>query len=330
MKNRIKPTFAILFTVLSFICVKSIAQVRNDQTDSKFRVVGYLRENMADGSEGTNYDFSRINYLNIAFINPNQDGNFPAFAGLNATVVAAHKKNVKVLASLGGGLAPAYYSTLLSDSMRNDFIKKTVQFVLDHQLDGIDVDLEGEHIDNNYENFVTGLSTVLRQHGKLLTAAVATVYKTKYTDAALARFDVINIMSYDKTGPWRPANPGQHSPYSMAVEDLDYWSNTRGIAKEKLSLGLPFYGYGFGPNAPQDLSYKRIVSQYPGSETADSLTVTGGGIVYYNGIPTIKAKTQLALQKAGGIMIWQLMGDADGDKSLLNIINGVIRSAGKE
>ena len=48
--------------------------------------------------------------------------------------------------------------------------------------------------------------------------------------------------------------------------------------------------------------------------------VPGGGTIYYNGIPTIKSKVQLALQKAGGIMIWQLMQDASGAKSLLNRI----------
>ena len=325
-----KIRLAILLILLITNQEKSIAQVANAQSTSKFRVTGYLRETTIDDGEALKFDFSRINYLNIAFITPDKDGNFPAFNGLNVVVSAAHKKNVKVLASLGGGLAPVWYSTLLSDSLRNGFIKKIVQLVSDHQLDGIDVDLEGERIDSNYESFVTGLSTALKQHGKLLTAAVATVYKTRYTDAALSQLDFINIMSYDKTGPWRPANPGQHSPYAMAVEDLDYWTNTRSIAKEKLSLGLPFYGYGFGANAPQDMGYKRIVSQYAGSEKTDSVTFTGGGVLYYNGIPTIKAKTQLALQKAGGVMIWQLMGDADGDNSLLNTINATVRSAGKE
>ncbi|MGZ3874086.1 MAG: hypothetical protein ACXVJD_14285, partial [Mucilaginibacter sp.] len=110
----------------------------------------------------------------------------------------------------------------------------------------------------------------------------------------------------------------------MAVADLDYWTNGRGIPKEKLSLGLPFYGYGFGAGAPSEISFGRLADQYPGAENTDQLSVAGGGIIYYNGIPTIKNKTQLALQRAGGIMIWQLMGDGKGDKSLLNVINDTI------
>jgi chitinase len=52
----------------------------------------------------------------------------------------------------------------------------------------------------------------------------------------------------------------------------------------------------------------------------DQWDLPGGQIIYYNGIPTIKQKTDLAKQEASGIMIWQLLGDAPGDKSLLNAI----------
>ena len=47
----------------------------------------------------------------------------------------------------------------------------------------------------------------------------------------------------------------------------------------------------------------------------------GGAIMYYNGVETIRKKTDLAKQKAAGIMIWQILGDASGDKSLLKAIN---------
>jgi GH18 family chitinase len=42
--------------------------------------------------------------------------------------------------------------------------------------------------------------------------------------------------------------------------------------------------------------------------------------MYYNGIPTIKNKTQLAMKNAAGIMIWELMYDVADRKSLLNAI----------
>jgi chitinase len=326
MKNLNKIYVATLLCLLISGCKTSNAQ--NTQAGSNFRVIGYLPAFGMRNGGNVNFDFGRINYLNIAFVNPDSAGNFNVSPALSIIVNAAHAKHTKVLISIGGGSAPAYYSTLLTDTLRNTLITKLVKLATYYNLDGIDVDLEGERIDNNYEAFVTGLSAALKPKGKLLTSAVATAYKSRYTDKSLAVYDFINIMSYDKTGPWRPQDAGPHAPYEMAVSDLDYWTNTRHIAKDKLSLGLPFYGYGFGTGAPSDINFKNLVVQYPGAENADQFNVPGGGVIYYNGTQTIKNKTTLALQNAGGIMIWQLLGDAEGDKSLLNIINNTI-NAGK-
>jgi chitinase len=291
---------------------------------NRFRVIGYLRLQNITGAEAAQVDYSGVTHINIAFINPDSLGNFASFPGLKDFADSAHKRNIKVLASIGGGLAPAYYTNLLIGESSPALIQKLAELTSTYDLDGIDVDLEGERIDGNYESFITGLSAALKAKGKSLTAAVATVYKDRYTAKALAAFDFINIMSYDKTGPWRPEKPGQHAPYQMAVDDIDYWANTKGIAKDKLNLGIPFYGYGFGANAPSDMSYRKIISTYPGSENNDEVDLPGGGIIYYNGASTIKSKTQLALQHAGGIMIWQLLQDAHGDQSLLKVINYTI------
>ncbi|HEY4197582.1 MAG TPA: glycosyl hydrolase family 18 protein, partial [Mucilaginibacter sp.] len=285
---------------------------------ARFRVIGYLRLDNILSGEANQIDYGKVTHINIAFINPDSTGNFANIPGLKEFVDMLHQKHIKILASIGGGLAPTYYSNLLVNANREAFIQKLAQLTTLYDLDGIDIDLEGERIDADYENFILELSNVLKTKGKLLTAAVATVYKTRYTGKALARFDFINIMSYDKTGPWRPEKPGPHAPYAMAVDDINYWTTGNGIAKEKLNLGIPFYGYGFGPNAPTEMAYRGIISKYSGAEKTDSVSFKGGGTLYYNGISTIKNKTTLALQQAGGIMIWQLLQDASGTNSLLN------------
>lgn len=311
-----------LLLAIMICCLVSNAQ------QSKFRVIGYLRlQNILDG-EATKIDYNKVTHINIAFINPDSTGNFSPIPGLKAFVDNVHQHHVKVLASIGGGSAPAYYSDLLADANCQAFTKKTVQLTELYNLDGIDVDLEGKRIDTNYENFVTGLSAALKSQNKLLTAAVATTYKKRYTDKALALFDFISIMSYDKTGPWKPQKPGPHAPYKMAVKDLNYWTD-KGIAKEKLNLGIPFYGYGFGPDAPESMSYMNIISTYPGAENNNKVHLPDGGTIYYNGISVIKDKTSLALQRAGGIMIWELLQDATGANSLLNTVNAVIKSQDK-
>ena len=311
---------ALFFTA----CSKRISHSQIRQPSIPFRVIGYmLRSDMVIG-KADNFDFSEINYLNIAFLNPDTSGVFKAQDSLNTIIQLAHKQHVKVFASIGGGAAPAWYATLLTPAHRAAFISNLVQLTTKNNLDGIDVDLEGEHIDTNYEAFVTDLQTALKHKDKMLTAAVATVYASRYTDKALRQFDFMSIMSYDKTGPWRPELPGQHAPYSMAVDDINYWTVVRHLPREKLNLGLPFYGYGFGKGAPEDISYKKLINCYPVFEYADSVQVAAGGIIYYNGLSTIKRKTKLALKQAGGVMIWELKQDTSGGKSLLRAINKLI------
>jgi len=321
---KIKLCLCILFSWL--VSSAAMSQRKNKKTETAFKIVGYYFLNAAIRDTvyaDSNYLFlNKITHLNIAFINPDSTGHFKKDLAIDTLIKKAHAKQVKVLASIAGGGPHPYYAILLQDDKRKMFIDNLVSLVQRYNLDGIDVDLEGGDIDNNYESFVTELAAALSPLKKLMTAAIATAYKDQLTDHALQQFDFVNIMSYDRTGPWRPDNPGNHAPYTMAVEDLDYWHKVRLLPKEKLVLGLPFYGYGFGPiDSPVvSMSYKQIVSLYPNHQTSDTLNLPGSVVMYYNSIPTIKMKTELAMKEAAGVMIWQLMGDAPGDLSLLNTI----------
>ena len=327
-KNKDFLTFAF-FILLAMVGSKKNdvkAAPGNDGNRNKFRVVGYFRYEGNLIEQASAISFNKITHLNVAFINPDSNGTFIANADLKKVAAMAHRKGVQILASIGGGNPPAYLSKLINQANQAALIANLVQLTTNNNLDGIDVDLEGSFVDENYESFVVNLAAALKAKKKLITAAVATAYKDRYTDNALAQYDFINVMSYDKTGPWNLNIAGPHSPYNMAVEDLAYWNGIRMIAKGKLSLGVPFYGYGFGANAPASLAFKDIITAYPGAEDKDEVVVNGGGTVYYNGIPTIKSKTELALDNAGGIMIWQLLQDASGPNSLLGTINRTIKA----
>ena len=329
---RIKLSFSILFFLLILFSVSG--QRKNKTGKSSFKIVGYyfLYTAVRDSvhADSTYLFLDKITHLNIAFINPDTAGNFNQFLAIDTLIKKAHNKNVKVLASIGGGGSHTYYASLLRDDNRKNFINNLVSLVKRYDLDGIDVDLEGSDIDGNYQKFIVELSAALKADKKLITAAIATAYKDQLPDKALKQFDFVNVMSYDRTGPWRPQDPGDHSPYSMAVEDLDYWHNVRDIPKEKLILGLPFYGYGFGKiDSPVvSMNYKQIISLYPNSELSDTLNLPGNVVMYYNNMATIKKKTELAIQKGGGVMIWQLLGDASGDRSLLNAIYEIVHENG--
>jgi GH18 family chitinase len=292
--------------------------------ESDFKVVGYYSISSAmDGNY--RFPFKRLTHINLSFLNPDTLGNFTRdYSPLREFVNKAHKKNVKVLFAIAGGGEHPYYHNLLREENRALFIQNLVSQVIRYNLDGIDVDIEGNDIDKNYEAFVSELRQTLKQNQKMITSAVAVYYKDQMTDKALAQFDFVNIMVYDRTGPWRPEKPGQHSSFADAVEDLDYFGTVRNIPKEKMVLGVPFYGYGFGPDITspvKTMNYNQIVSTFRGAESTDQWLMSDGMIMYYNGIPTITKKTELAKEKASGIMIWQVKGDARGSKSLLKAIN---------
>lgn len=319
--------FIPLFLIVPFL---SFSQKNNKSGNKTFKIVGYyfLNAALSDSvhADSSYLFFNKITHLNIAFINPDSSGNFNQTLPIDTLIKKGHQKKVKVLASIAGGGFHPYYHVLLQDINRKAFIQNLLSLVKRYDLDGIDIDLEGDNIDSNYQHFVIELASSLKAHKKLITAAIATIYKDQLPDKALKQFDFINIMSYDQTGPWQPARPGNHSPYIMAEADLDYWHNVRSIPKEKLVLGLPFYGYGFGAiDSPVvSMSYKQIVSFFPNPPPSDTLQLPNNVIMYFNNLETIKKKTRLALQKAAGVMIWQLLGDAEGDLSLLNAINEVI------
>lgn len=291
-----------------------------------FRVVGYYQGDLLEAAQKV--DFSKITHLNIAFINPDSNGVFPVVPGLTALVNKAHEHQVKVLVAIGGGRAPKYYTSLIAAGKSDSFISGIGNLIDNYMLDGIDVDIEGSLITTDYEGFILKLAKSIKPRA-LLTVAVASNNADNITAKTIAAFDFINIMSYDKTGPWRPQDAGPHAPYEMAEADLLFWK-TKGATAQQLNLGVPFYGYAFNA-AVTSMTFRRLLTDYPGSEKLDELDLNGGGKVYYNGIPTIKKKTQLALQEAGGIMIWQLAQDAEGKKSLLRTINAEIKDfkAGK-
>lgn len=308
-------TVLFLFAVVSHSCF------------AQFKVIGYIWSRADMVEDLHKIDLDKITHLNIAFINPDPDGKFEDIPALDTVIRIAHQKKIKVLMSCGGGSRQKYYSTLLLDKHRKEVVKNFIAFVDKYNLDGIDVDLEGDDIDTNYEAFVVSLREPLEKRGKLLTSAVAWWTRGRISDKALSQFDFINIMAYDATGPWNLENPGQHSPLSYAQQHLAYWHNERGLKKENLILGLPFYGYGFGTLPDSDRSFRQMSWQtvqqnYPDGMDVDEIILPdNGGTVYYNGKKTIKEKTELAVREGGGVMIWQLLYDSFNENSLLELID---------
>lgn len=320
MKHLLLAAYIVLAAAISLACKKKAAEETKQQPG--LRVLGYLLAHNDWHTAVNTIDLSKITDLNLAFLNPAPDGSFNIDPAVKEVVSKANAQNVRVFMSIGGGSAPAHLAELIKPGKRGAFVNGIMALVAQHGFAGVDVDLENDLINADYPAFVAELRTALTAKNKLMTAALASWNADKIPDATIKSYDFINIMSYDRTGPWNINRPGPHSPYEMAVDDFTYFSQRRGIAAEKLLVGLPFYGYGFGTNAPSSIWYKDLIAQYAGAENMDEVTVNGGGKIYYNGISTIRRKTAFAIaSKAAGVMIWELTQDSRGAKSLLEAIH---------
>ncbi len=167
---------------------------------------------------------------------------------------------------------------------------KIIAFTLEHDMDGIDVDVEAPNrMGPAYDTFIAKLEAKANPLGLPVTAAVAPWVQSGMSDETLRSFDFITVMSYDNAGTWTGA--GEH----------------------KIVLGVPFYGYCWGNCGGGQSSlyilYKDLLARFPEAWNTDWIDV-GGAKYSYNGVATMQAKTELAAQY-GGIMIWELGGDVD-------------------
>lgn len=288
---------------------------------AQFKVVGYMPTWSNFNTQVNTIDWSKFTHVNISFANPNASGVFDE--GLTDTqmetfVTKVHDAEGKILISIGGAVAPDY-TNFLTTTNRAAFVQSLVDYITKYNLDGVDVDLEGSNVPANYGVFVQDLGAALQPKGKLVTAALGYWFSNKISDAALNVFDWINLMAYDETGSWAPQNPGQHSSYEKAEFDIDHWTG-RGISKDKLVLGVPFYGYNFD-NKGKSTAYNTIVTTNTGAENFDQV-----GQLFYNGQPTMKQKTELAIDECSGIMIWEITQDVPvtDKRSLLQTIHNTI------
>ncbi len=290
--------------------------------NAQFKVVGYLYNWSSFTSNANNVDYTKVTHVAIAFINPDANGNLGPITSLSTVVGIVHDNNAKVLASLGGANATSDWPTLVDPDHRTALIAKIVSFINTYNLDGIDVDLEASNIDYNYNDFILALKAAMPQ-GKTLSVAIARSYGDALSDECVASFDFINVMSYDQCGTW--SSPCQHSSYAYANSDILYWTITRKVAKEKVILGLPSYGYRW-ESSNSNPSYQQIVTAFPRAANQDSIRTPTNGIIYHNGIPTIKQKTALAMEKAGGVMWWALPFDfaSSDSRSLLKAMDEII------
>jgi GH18 family chitinase len=296
----------------------SAASTTPPPTTAKKNAVGYLPDWNGDYSTWAGkLNWGSLTHVNLCFGNPNSSGVTTlaqSASNINTLVSTAHGKGVKVLVSIGGASGLGDVSKWLGSS-RSTYVSNLASFVNTYHLDGVDVDLEGPDVNSNYGALVTDLVNKFHPGGKLVTAAVAQWFAASIPSSALQAFDFVNVMAYDDCGDWTGAC--EQSTYASAQKSLDYFSG-RGVSNGRLVLGLPFYGWCWGSGCGEsNWSYAKILSKFSTANQKDWYTASGITLSY-NGRPTIQKKAALA-RSYGGVMAWELTGDAAGGASLMGL-----------
>ncbi len=302
---------------IDIVTADSVADAENAGPTER-RVVGYLPDWSYQAYK--NMDFSTLTHINIAFCNPDANGELFCYipdSEMKAIVDKAHANGVKVLAALGGGGGCDNYPPLLKDpETMAAFNENIMEYCEKHNLDGIDLDIElGSASDlwNNYAEWCVSLRELCDERDYLMTTATAQWVAVRVSNETFSLFDFLNVMAYDNEG-----DKDSHSTLEFAKTCLRFFHVERGIPKDKLVLGVPFYGRGYHADGSLDwnsyVPFSELVTSDPANYSAD---VYNG--VAYNGSETMKKKCDLATGY-GGIMIWEITQDAVGDYSLLKLI----------
>jgi len=315
--RRIFPSLCLLAVLLASCSTSSATSISPTETDSTsptltptpapppFRIIAYA----TDGIIENLIPYDKLTHINYSFLTPKDDGTFNTINnGWKLKLIAqnGHAHNVKVLISVGGwGWDKQFETVAANPALRSAFVQNLKAFVAEYQLDGIDIDWEYPDAGQSSQNFLA-LMQELRSAmpDKLLTTAVVSHGDNSngISSESFELFDFINVMTYD--GP-------DHGTMKQFEQGLSFWI-ARGLPKEKIVMGVPFYG---DPNLP----YFKIVAEDPTAAQMDSINYFGKTF-QYNGIPTVQAKTKLAMEQASGIMFWTLDFDAQGELSLVNTI----------
>ena len=265
--------------------------------------------------------------------------------------------HLKILISLEGAAAGfaedakpanrvAFVASCVDTFLRGHFAPGIVEPGI---FDGVDVDWEYPQA-SDADNFRALLEEFRRQmnavrSGLRLSVAVGPHPRMEpRTDfATIARLvDQIGVMNYDYHGPWSPttgflaplfpdtAHPGRSG--SIATSMAAYES--AGVPREKLLMGVPFYGYGWtgvngtdhglfqpGHGVDGDRPYRYIRTlATSGSLHRDPRSQApwlydGTSFWTYDDPVSVRYKVSYAAQQhLGGIMIWELSEDtAEGD-----------------
>jgi chitinase len=345
-----------LFIILAIsLCLRT--------ADAADFVVGYYPSWMQSELAPENLDMERLTHVVHAFAWPTAQGELVyADDFINDDLVGkVHENGGFILLALGGWGNSAAFATMSADSVaRIKFIGQLLEFCLQHDYDGIDIDWEHPSNSQEKKSMTLLVRDMRAEFNKLMRpqplyismAVTAGNWAGQWLDySELKKYiDWFGCMSYDFHGDWSN-HAGHNSPLYASGGDrcgsvdsgIRYLTQTRGLPKDKVLLGVPFYGRGFNASG----LYKP--SSGTGSEHRYSAIpgMIGSGwtrhwddvalvpylinsdnthIISYDDTLSVRFKAEYAVQhNLKGLMIWALGQDIiNGDQALLPAVSDPI------
>ena len=214
------------------------------------------------------------------------DGNGLVGGGPNPFVLkTAAQHHVPVMPIVAAMVQADLHKLLTTPSARNAFIVSLLSECKKHGYSGFQIDFENVNWTDRdpLSALVAETSAALHQQGLQLT--IATVpnapgspgesryshwlyanWRGAYDLKALAQSaDLICLMTYDQNTRW--TEPGPVAGYPWTVQNLEY--ALQFVPKEKLSLGIPLYGYHWFAGDPGKEEKPNPTAEYIGQQDID-------------------------------------------------------------
>jgi GH18 family chitinase/chitodextrinase len=321
--NSVRKTVPIIFGILILTGTSGFQfapmTVQTAEAEPSKRIVGYFP--YWESGDMSSIDYSKMTDIIYFHIWPNADGTLDTslvdINQLHTIRDSSHAVGVKVLIAVGGWGVSDEFPAMASDpTARANFVSNVLDYLITNDLDGVDIDWEtplNQEKTDNQDVLLSDLSDALHPMAKLVTvAANGEVLELK--PSAVNSVDWVNLMAYDMN--WGNA---EHSTFDDSVSALLRYE-AGGIPKEKLALGIPFYGRDNNTNAIKYEDVESSCNPLPEDNYCNGY--------FFNGINLVQQKSQFVLDNGyHGVMIWNLGQDTYDQTSLLGAINQVLEGS---
>lgn len=347
------------------LLIVALLLMMTERSSAQRRVVGYYPSWSKGSYPHTAVQYQHLTHIAHTFLFPFADGSidYSTFTSYSQLISSAHQNGVKVVISVGGwdDVRTPRFSQMASDtSARKNFVSNIVQFILTNNYDGVDIDWEypkNVADRNNLKTLVHELRIALDATGIALSlsmAGPATSWSGQWFDFASMKndFDWIGIMTYDFYGAWTSKagpNSALYGNWSKNTEgwidySFGYYNSTRGIPKEKLLIGIPFYGQAFNASTMYGAStggsqqtFTTIASKVGNGWTRSwdaegqvpyLINTAATQVISYDDSQSVALKCAYVISKgSGGAIIWAIGQDKIGAKQpLLETVGSFLRT----